>query len=188
MCRGDHPYQRSRNAENQALKNYLLQQGINVNSLEFKDKLNIIRANSHIGKHGIKPRGDIIDEKITSAINDKFPRDIHLVGFGTEFGNDKQIPLNSHVTHYTHCDTAISLTAPELLGHYYKYGRSFFLDKIDSKDGVLMVSNINDEIYYLKRMSDIKANSQEECIELVALKRELKNNYKEYSRNDNRRR
>lgn len=168
------------NPNNIELKNKLLEEGINVNSSIIIDQLNMIRTNNYIGENGINPNSSIFDQKILDAINEQFLRDIHLVGFGTDFNNDNEIPLDEKSTNYTHCDTAISLTVPELLGHYYKYGRTFFLDQIESKQGILMVSNVNDEIYYLKRMAGIKLNSEEECKELVALKNKLNKNYKNY--------
>ena len=165
---------------NMELKNKLLEAGINVNSSIIMDQLNIIKTKNYIGENGISPNSSIVEQKVLDAINEQFPRDIHLVGFGTNFNNDNEIPLDESSINYTHCDTAISLTAPELLGHYYKYGRAFFLDQIDSKQGILMVSNVNDELYHLKRMAGIKMNSEEEYKKLVALKNKLNKNYKNY--------
>lgn len=179
-------YAYAHNPNNHELKRKLLEYGINVNSDDIKDKLNIIKANKYLEKNSILPDTNIINDKIIEAINDNFKRDINLVGFGTDFKNDKEIPLDKKVIHYTHCDTSISLTAPELLGHYYKYGRSFFLDKIESKNGLLKVSSIDDELFYLKRMKKIKLNAEEDYNYLIVLKRKLKNNFDNYSNNRNK--
>lgn len=174
--------------ENEELKNKLLNNGINVNSKSIRDQLNIIKAHQFIGDYNINPDDSIIDEKIVESINENFERDINLIGFGTDFGEDKEIPLDYQVTHNAHCDTSIALTVPELLGHYYKYGRTFFLDKIESDKGILMVSNINDEIYYLKRVCDIKKDAYNELDNLIELKETLKEKYNNYLNMRERRR
>lgn len=166
--------------ENEELRNKLLNNGINVNSQNIKDQLNIIKANDFIGAYGINPDDSIIDEKIIEAINKNFERDIHLIGFNTDFGDDREIPLYKVVSHNAHCDTSIALTPPELLGHYYKYGRTFFLDKIESDKGILMISNINDEIYYLKRVDDVKEQAGEQLANLIELKKALNDKYNKY--------
>ena len=159
-------YEYAHDENNQELRNKLLQHGVNVNSLIIKDQLNLIKTYSFVGNHEINPNDSALQEKIIQSINEYFERDIHLIGFSSILGKNKEIPLNNRAIHPTHCDTAISLTAPELLGHYYKYGRTFFLDQIDSEDGILMVSTVNDELQYLKRVLNIKNNSYEEYKEL----------------------
>jgi len=174
--------------KNEDLKKELLQNGINVNSSNIKDQLNIIQAYDFLGAYNINPRDDIIDEKIVEAVNKMFERNVHLIGFGTEFGNDKEIPLDVLVEHKSHCDTSIAITVPELVGVYYKYGRTFFLDKIEDKDGVVMVSNVNDEIHYLKRVLDIKKDAQSKLEHLIELKNTLNENHYKYTEGFNRRR
>lgn len=173
-------YNYAHDSENIELRNKLISEGINVNSQNIKDQLNIIKAYDFIGAYGITPDDSIIDEKIIESINENFERNINLIGFGTDLENQKEIPLDKKVIHRAHCDTSIALTVPELAGHYYKYGRSFFLDKIESDRGVMMVSNINDEIHYLKRVLYIKTNATEELGHLIELKKVLNENYDQY--------
>ena len=166
--------------DDEAAKNRLIDKGININSKKIKDQLNIIKAHDFIGAYDIEPDDSIVDEKIIESINDDFKRDVHLIGFGTDFKKDKEIPLYYTGIHKAHCDTSIALTTPELIGHYYKYGRTFFLDKIETETDVLRVSNVNDEIYYLKRVKDIKKDASEKLANLISLKSDLNQAYKYY--------
>ena len=181
-------YMYANDSKNEELKKKLLENNINVNALNIKDQLNIIKAFDFLGAYNIIPDDSIVDEKIVEAINKHFERNVNLIGFNTDFNNDIEIPLNKEVQHKAHCDTSISLTIPELIGCYYKYGRTFFLDKIDSDKGILMISNINDEIYYLKRVNDIKQDANYDLNYLIELKERLNDNYKDYSMHNERRR
>ena len=173
-------YLYANNPENQELKRKLLDNGINVNSQNMKDQLNLIKAYDFVGAYDINPDDSIIDEKIIEGINKYFERNVNLIGFNTDFNGDDEIPLGKQVIHKAHCDTSISLTVPELIGCYYKNGRTFFLDKIESDNGIMMVSNVNDEIYYLKRVLDIKKEARFELDDLIELKEILNINYNDY--------
>ena len=166
--------------DDERIKEILLANGLNVNSQQFKDQLNIIQAYDFVGKHGINPNNRLFYDKIIESLNHSFQRDIHLIGFNTEFNGEKQIPVNRSVIHYAHCDTSIGLTTPELMGHYYHYGRSFFLDQISSNNGILRVSNINDQIYYLKRNIQFNPDASQLLDDLCKLKDTLNRNYHHY--------
>lgn len=181
-------YNYAYDSKNKKLRDKLLKNGINVNSQNIRDQLNIIEAYSFIGEYGIEPDDSIVDDKIIEAVNGSFERNVNLIGFNTEFNDEKDIPLSQVVIHDAHCDTSIGLTVPELIGHYYKYGRTFFLDKIESEKGMVMVSNVNDEIYYLKRVIDIKKEAAEQLLNLIELKERLKEKYNNYLREKKNRR
>ena len=115
-----------------------------------------------------------------AALNPHFEREVHLLGFKTEFHDETDIPLDDMRVHGAHCDTSISLTVPELIGHYYKRGRPFFLDKIESlrteqgeEQDYLLISTVRDEINYLSRVEDLKAGATERIERLRQLRDEM---------------
>ena len=91
---------------------------------------------------------------ITGLKSEYFDRNIHLIGFDTDF-KENNIPLRKSSVNNAHCDTSISLTVAELVGDYYKRGRVFFLDKIydGSESKLLRLSNPKEEITYNKQMN-----------------------------------
>lgn len=180
-------------------KNTLIDAGIDLKDDKILDQLNIIKARDFIEYYGIEPKDDIIDEKIIDGINDFFEREVHMLGFQTEFNKETDIPLDEIRVNDAHCDTSISLTVPELIGHYYKRGRPFFLDKIESvgkqtgnEESYLLISTVRDEINYLSRVVDIKQDAQERLEKLKELRSEMIKRHEEFkngfSNNDRRKR
>lgn len=126
----------------------------NLNKSEKTTFLNLIQTYDFVGKHGIKPHEQsqirAID-KIHEFLAKQFKRDIHLIGFATEFAkseNDEIIitSIYEKTTNNAHCDTSIAINISELIDKYYKRGRAFFLDKIVDSDGdFLRLSNPTEE-------------------------------------------
>ena len=173
-------YNYAHNLDDLELKQKLIDNGIDVNKKDIKDQINIIQANRFIGEYGIVPNDSIIDEKIIKSLNNSFSRTVNMLGFNTEFNGDFEIPLERNVTHGSHCDTSIIITVPELIGDYYVRGRPFFIDKIKSKNRIIKVANVRDEINYLTGVIDIKRSATEELTRLSELKNRLNEKYKNY--------
>ncbi len=122
--------------------------------------LNLIQTYDFVGKHNIKSNEQAYinaKKSIIDHIGRKFEREIHLIGFGTDFEKDEEeikiTELTEPTVNFSHCDTSISINVGELVDKYYKNGRPFFLDKIgDSEGGYLRVSNPVEEEEYNKQM------------------------------------
>ena len=144
----------------EGLQEILDEIGINLSDKDIISFVNIIQAHDFIGKHGINPNQTVALEKIRNIISEYFDRNIHLIGFDTEFA-EGEIKINDFTTNYAHCDTSISLTAAELVGEYYYRGRPFFLDKIFDETGerLLRISNPEEEILYLNQMAFLEPDN-----------------------------
>ena len=180
---------------NEAAKNFLIAAGIDLKDPYIQDQLNIIKAREFIEEKGITPDDYLMDEKIIACLNPCFEREVHLLGFKTEFHNETDIPLDEMRVHGAHCDTSISLTVPELVGHYYKRGRPFFLDKIESlrtDQGMdheyLLISTVRDEINYLTRVEELKADATERIERLRQLREEMTSRLNDHIEGNERRR
>lgn len=175
-------YKYAFNQENIYLKNKLISNGIDVNDKEIKNQLNIILTDKYLARYGIYLDDSSIDEEIIEALNEYFDREVHLLGFNTEFNGDKEIPMNEHKIHHAHCDTSISLTLPELIGHYYKRGRTFFLDKLETtgERQIMKVSNVVEEMKYLRSVKYINENANMDLEHLKILRTSLNESYKNY--------
>lgn len=132
----------------------LEEMGIDTNDKNITSLINLIQTYDFVGKHGINPDQNVAFEKIRNGISNYFGRNIHLIGFDTEF-DQEEINLDRPTTNKAHCDTSISLTAPELVDDYYKRGRPFFLDKIyeDENKSLIRISTPKEEMLYLEQMS-----------------------------------
>lgn len=176
-------------------KNTLIDAGIDLKDPYIQDQLNIIKAKEFIEEKGITPDDHLMDEKIIACLNPYFEREVHLLGFKTEFHDETDIPLDEMRVHGAHCDTSISLTVPELIGHYYKRGRPFFLDKIESlrtehgeEQDYLLISTVRDEINYLSRVEDLKAGATERIEKLRQLREEMTSRLNDHIEGNERRR
>ncbi len=135
-----------------SLEAYLSSEGINVDDKDIEMYINLKMAYVFVGKHGIEPDQSNAENKISAAIGNSFNRDVHIIGFGTDFDLDedeniKITDLDESVTNYAHCDTSISVTAADLINKYYKRGRAFFIDKIEDTNGhIIRLSNPIEEI------------------------------------------
>lgn len=172
--------------DNLELKQKLINEGIDVNKEEIKNQLNIIQAREFISDYGIEIDDSIIDEKIIEFLNKHFDREVHLLGFGTDFRGEEEISLDTMCTHASHCDTSIAITVPELIGHYYKRGRTFFFDKLESLKSFdkeyMYVSNVKDEINYLERVAEYKEEAYSRLETLKYLKDEMNERYEDYKK------
>ena len=139
------------------LELFLREIGINFDEEEFTSFINLIESYDFVGKQGINPNQTIALVKIRDIISEHFARNIHMIGFGTDF-DGKNVELEQPTINSSHCDTSISLTAAELVGEYYHRGRPFFLDKIYSGDGktLLRISNPMEELFYYQQMEEIE--------------------------------
>lgn len=174
ICRYAH------NQDDLKLKQKLIDNGIDVNKEEIKNQINIILASQFLEQYGIKLDDSILNEKIIESLNTYFDRNVHLLGFNTEFNSELEIPLENFTVNTAHCDTSIVITIPELIGDYYIRGRPFFIDKIRSEDEVIMVSNVRDEMNYLASVLYLKEEAYEQLDNLKNLKNLLKEKYSEY--------
>lgn len=125
--------------------------GVEAQDKDISSFINLIKTNKFF--YGIAPNKEIALEKINNVLNEFFDRNVHLIGFDTNF-NGSIIPLNKSIVNSTHCDTSISLSVVDLVSNYYKRGRAFFLDKLysTSDNQMLRLSNPCEEILYLKQM------------------------------------
>lgn len=188
-------YEYAFDPNNEDARQLLVAAGIDLRNEKIIDQLNIIKARDFIEYYGINPDDSIIDEQIVSGISGCFEREVHMLGFKTEFNGEKEIPLEDMRIHGAHCDTSISLTIPELVGHYYKRGRPFFLDKVESlraefgrDECYLLISNVRDEINYLERVIDLKADAEERIKKLKKLREILNGEYEMYKERKERQR
>jgi len=142
------------NKENKEIKEKLDKLGINVFDKDIAEFINLIQTNAFVGKHNISPSRAVALEKIRNIISKQFNKNIHLIGFDTEF-NGNTFDLDTRTTNYSHCDTSISLTASELVGEFYERGRVFFLDKVYDPSGtqLIRISSPKEEIEFIKQMS-----------------------------------
>lgn len=126
--------------------------GIKSKDKDISSFINLIKTSKFLT--GIEPNNEVSLEKINNVISEYFDRNIHLIGFDTDF-KENNIPLRKSSVNNAHCDTSISLTVAELVGDYYKRGRVFFLDKIydGSESKLLRLSNPKEEITYNKQMN-----------------------------------
>ena len=143
------------------------------------DHLNLMQAYEFVGAHGITVDDTYVDDKIVSAANPMFDRDVHLVGFNTVFTSGNS-DISDSVYNEAHCDTSICLTVPELIGDYYQNGRVFFIDKLHSENGVIMVSSVKDEIAFLLKTGEHDSETIERVVRLRHLKRRLTEHFHEY--------
>lgn len=173
-------YRYAYNQDDLSLKKKLIDNGIDVNKSEIKDQINIIQSDDFLRKFGIEPDDRIIDEKIIKNLNLSFDRNIHMLGFNTEFNGEVEIPLGKFVTHGAHCDTSIVVTVPELIGDYYIRGRPFFIDKIKIENRIVMVSNVRDEMNYLNSVIDVRQSAYQQLNDLKGLVNALNKKYKNY--------
>lgn len=155
--------------------------GINVNDKNIASFINLIQSYDFVGKHGINPNQTIVFEKIRNIISEYFDKNIHLIGFDTEF-EEQEIKTEDATINKAHCDTSISLTAPELVGEYYERGRPFFLDKIYDGNGknLLRLSTPREEILYLEQMAIFKPHNFEHSNKLKSKLSNFKSNYLTY--------
>ena len=155
--------------------------GLNVNDKNIASYINLIQSYDFVGKHGINPNQNIALEKIRNIISNYFGKNIHLIGFGTEF-TEQETKTTDSTLNISHCDTSISLTAPELVGEYYERGRPFFLDKIYDGSGVelLRISIPEEEISYLEQMAFLEPHNLEQTNKLKSKLTNFENNYLTY--------
>jgi hypothetical protein len=153
--------------------------GIDLKKAEMLDHLNLMQAYEFVGAHGITVDDTYVDDKIVSAANPMFDRDVHLVGFNTVFTSGNS-DISDSVYNEAHCDTSICLTVPELIGDYYQNGRVFFIDKFHSENGVIMVSSVKDEIAFLLKTGQHDSETIERVVRLRHLKRRLTEHFHEY--------
>ena len=188
-------YKYAHDSNDEEAKRLLTEAGLDLKDPYIQDQLNIIKAKEFIEEKGITPDDYLMDEKIIACLNPFFEREVHLLGFKTEFHNETDIPLDEMRVHGAHCDTSISLTVPELVGHYYKRGRPFFLDKIESlrtDQGMdheyLLISTVRDEINYLTRVEELKADATERIERLRQLREEMTSRLNDHIAGNERRR
>lgn len=155
--------------------------GIDINDKEIASFINLIQSYDFVGKHGINPNQNIALEKIRNIISEYFGKNIHLIGFDTEF-DEQEIGMEDNTINRTHCDTSIALTSPELVGEYYERGRAFFLDKIydGNGSGLLRISTPEEEILYLEQMAFLEPQNFEYSNKLKSKLSNFKNNYITY--------
>lgn len=155
--------------------------GIDINDKEIASFINLIQSYDFVGKHGINPNQNIALEKIRNIISEYFGKNIHLIGFDTEF-DEQEIGIEDNTINKAHCDTSIALTAPELVGEYYERGRAFFLDKIydGNGSGLLRISTPEEEILYLEQMAFLEPQNFEYSNKLKFKLSNFKNNYLTY--------
>ena len=142
------------NPNNLRIENTLKKIGININEKDILSYINLIKTHIFVGKHGIMPDDESAITKISNKIGKFFKRDIHIIGFDTDFdkdsnNNSKIIDLDKSSLNYAHCDTSISIKISDLLNKYYKRGRAFFIDKMqDTNEQIIRLSNPVEEINY----------------------------------------
>ncbi len=142
------------NPNNAYIENSLKRIGINVQEKDILSYINLIKTHNFVGKHGIVPDNYGVITKISDKIGNFFKRDIHVIGFDTEFSkapgnNSKIVDLNDFSLNYAHCDTSISIKISDLINKYYRRGRAFFIDKIqDSNAEIIRLANPIEEINY----------------------------------------
>ena len=174
------------------VKKYLESKGLSPKEMD--DFWNLWKTYTFVGKHGIQsqrsiqvgekgieiknPPAVLAERKMFSYLASIFPRNIHLIGFGTDIEKDKNgRPITTELSKMTinnsHCDTSLVVNISELYNEYYVRGRGFFLDKIYDSDGrCIRLSNPIEENEYNGQMGI--SSSLESKIE------EFNNNYREY--------
>jgi len=162
------------------LKDILEEIGIDVDDKDIASLINLIQSYEFVEKHGINPNKNIALEKIRNIISNYFDKNIHLIGFDTEF--DKQeVGIEDKTINKAHCDTSIALTVPELVGEYYERGRAFFLDKIYDEAGRLFrVSTPDEEMLYLEQMGFLEPNNFERLSKLKSKLSNFETKYQTY--------
>lgn len=130
----------------------------NYNMKELKNDImgyiNLIKTGDFISSNGINVSTKSLMKKINDRLSSLFENDIHIVGFGTVFESDINIPINEETFNTCHCDTSISIKIPEMASEYYHRGRSFFIDKIEDGLGdYARISVPEEEIEYRKQVS-----------------------------------
>lgn len=171
----------SKDENNSELKDTLIEYGLDLNTKEMKEQLNVMQVYDFVGAKGIVINDDYVDEKIIEALNKSFSRNVHLVGFDTEFDTDSS-SLDDVLINRSHCDTSIALTVPELVGDYYKNGRMFFIDSFKSSRGALAISSVKDEVAFLRKTLDLKADSRKKLNTLLSANSMLKEEYRVYKK------
>lgn len=163
------------------IKGILDEIGIDIDDKNINSYINLIQTYDYVGKHGIIPNQNIALEKIRSALNNCFNRNIHMIGFNTEF-NGQIINLKDSSVNKAHCDTSVTLTTPELVGEYYKRGRSFFIDKVYEEKGnnLIRLSIPQEEILYLEYMNFLEPNNIESSNKLKTKLSKFQKNYHTY--------
>ena len=162
------------------VENILCELGINCKDKEIIDFINLIESYKFVGKHQINPNQSIALDKIRNVISKFFCRNIHLIGFGTDFDN-QDIDLNKFTSNYSHCDTSISLTIADIIGDFYLNGRPFFLDKIYDGDGeIIRLSTPKEELSYRNLMLLLEPNNIEQIKKIDNLKNKLMDFEKKY--------
>lgn len=142
--------------------------GINVKEKEIDSYINLMKTRHLFEDKGITPDLSSIEDIIRGIIDKAQFRDMHLIGFGTEFKNGN-VSVDKRTVNWSHCDTSISLTAAELVGEFYQRGRPFFLDKVLEGNGqrVLRISNPTEELRFLRQqeLTGVKTESDQAKIE-----------------------
>lgn len=115
---------------------------------EIEDKINLDKTRTFLKNQGIiSKREDTSDFFIRRYLKLNPLRKIHLVGFGTYFNNNFETELEEFTINKTHCDTSISISTPELVDKYYKYGNYYFLDKIYNCETYETINAVKDKSF-----------------------------------------
>lgn len=169
-------------------KENLLKYNINLNDKKLLDLLNMIKASKYLEGEGIRINYEYLDEIIKESIKEYLKREIHIIGFNTNF--NEQTLVDERSVDVSYLNTSSLIDSATLVSDYYKNGRTFFLDKIIKEDqcgtSYIMISRPGEELAYLRKISMCEGENskynelKEEC-------KKLKENYINYKKSESMR-